>query len=47
MWTPGTYNVITKGAVMNFESQHNLKVDGIAGPEVWGAILTAVESRTG
>ena len=47
LWTPGTYNVITKGAVMNFESQHNLKTDGIAGPEVWGAILTAVEGGQG
>ena len=47
LWTPGTYNVITKGAVMNFESQHNLKVDGIAGPAVWGAILTAVEDGQG
>jgi lipoprotein-anchoring transpeptidase ErfK/SrfK len=47
LWTPGTYNVITKGAVMNFESQHNLKVDGIAGPEVWGAVLTAVEAGQG
>ena len=35
LWTPGTYNVITKGAVMNFESQHNLKTDGVAGPQVW------------
>jgi lipoprotein-anchoring transpeptidase ErfK/SrfK len=47
LWTPGTYNVITKGAVMNFESQHNLKVDGIAGPAVWGAVLTAVENGQG
>jgi lipoprotein-anchoring transpeptidase ErfK/SrfK len=46
LWTPG-YNVITKGAVMNFESQHNLKVDGIAGPAVWGAVLTAVENGQG
>jgi lipoprotein-anchoring transpeptidase ErfK/SrfK len=47
LWTPGAYNVITKGAVMNFESQHNLKTDGVAGPEVWGAILTAVENGQG
>jgi lipoprotein-anchoring transpeptidase ErfK/SrfK len=47
LWTPGTYNVITKGAVMNFEAQHGLKVDGIAGPEVWGAVLTAVENGQG
>jgi L,D-transpeptidase catalytic domain/Putative peptidoglycan binding domain len=47
LWTPGTYNVITKGAVMNFESQHGLKVDGVAGPAVWGAVLSATESGQG
>jgi peptidoglycan hydrolase-like protein with peptidoglycan-binding domain len=47
LWTPGTYDVITKGAVMNFEAQHNLKVDGIAGPAVWSAVLTAVEGGQG
>ena len=47
LWTPGTYNLITKGAVMNFEAQHNLKADGIAGPLVWSAVLTAVESGQG
>jgi lipoprotein-anchoring transpeptidase ErfK/SrfK len=47
LWTAGTYNVITKGAVMNFESQHNLKTDGLAGPEVWGDLLTAVEAGQG
>jgi hypothetical protein len=44
LWTPGTYNVITKGAVMNFESQHNLTVDGLAGPAVWTALLAALQS---
>ncbi len=47
LWTQGTANVITKGAVMNFESQHNLKTDGIAGPAVWAALLTAVENGQG
>ncbi len=42
-WTPGTYNVITQGAVMNFESQHNIKTDGLAGPAVWTALLTALQ----
>jgi peptidoglycan hydrolase-like protein with peptidoglycan-binding domain len=42
-WTPGTANVITQGAVMNFESQHNIKVDGVAGPQVWSALLTALQ----
>jgi peptidoglycan hydrolase-like protein with peptidoglycan-binding domain len=47
LWTPGTENVITKGAVMNFESQHNLTTDGIAGPEVWTDLLAAVQSGQG
>jgi L,D-transpeptidase-like protein len=44
LWTPGTYNVITKGAVMNFESQHGLKTDGLAGPQVWTDLLAAVQA---
>jgi peptidoglycan hydrolase-like protein with peptidoglycan-binding domain len=47
LWTPGTYNVITKGAVMNFEAQHNLTTDGLAGPKVWADLLTAVQSGQG
>ncbi len=44
LWTPGTDNVITQGAVMNFESQHGLKTDGIAGPQVWSDLLTDVQT---
>jgi peptidoglycan hydrolase-like protein with peptidoglycan-binding domain len=44
LWTPGTSNVLTKGAVMSFEDQHGLTTDGIAGPEVWNAILQAAET---
>jgi L,D-transpeptidase catalytic domain/Putative peptidoglycan binding domain len=44
LWTPGTNNVITKGAVMNFESQNGLKTDGIAGPQVWSDLLADVQS---
>lgn len=40
LWTEGTENVITKGAVMTFENQHGLAVDGVAGQAVWGAILS-------
>jgi peptidoglycan hydrolase-like protein with peptidoglycan-binding domain len=43
LWTPGIYNVITQGAVMNFESQHNLRTDGLAGPSVWAALLTDLQ----
>lgn len=40
-WAPGQYGVITKGAVMSFEAQHQLATDGIAGPLVWSALLAA------
>jgi lipoprotein-anchoring transpeptidase ErfK/SrfK len=46
LWTPGTENVITQGAVMNFESQHQLTTDGIAGPQVWTDLLAAAQSGT-
>jgi peptidoglycan hydrolase-like protein with peptidoglycan-binding domain len=42
LWTEGSENVITKGAVMNFETQHGLTVDGLAGQKVW----TALEADT-
>ncbi|HEX2702858.1 MAG TPA: L,D-transpeptidase family protein [Solirubrobacteraceae bacterium] len=42
LWRPGVSNTITKGAVMMFENEHRLAVDGIAGPEVWQALLHAV-----
>jgi hypothetical protein len=35
---------IVTGAVMAFESNENLTMDGIAGPQVWGALLQAVEA---
>jgi peptidoglycan hydrolase-like protein with peptidoglycan-binding domain len=33
---------IVTGAVMAFESNENLTMDGIAGPQVWAALLSAV-----
>jgi peptidoglycan hydrolase-like protein with peptidoglycan-binding domain len=47
LWTPGVNNVITTGAVMNFESQNGLKTDGIAGPQVWTDLLADVQSGKG
>jgi peptidoglycan hydrolase-like protein with peptidoglycan-binding domain len=40
LWTEGAENVITKGAVMNFENQSGLTVDGLAGSQVWTALVT-------
>jgi peptidoglycan hydrolase-like protein with peptidoglycan-binding domain len=42
LWTEGYENVITKGAVMDFENQNGLTVDGLAGRQVWTALLSDV-----
>ena len=47
LWTPGSNNVITQGAVMDFESQHGLKTDGVAGPSVWTDLLADVQAGHG
>ncbi len=39
LWTEGSEDVITKGSVMNFENQHGLSADGLAGRRVWSALL--------
>jgi peptidoglycan hydrolase-like protein with peptidoglycan-binding domain len=39
LWTPGTADVITKAAVMTFESHHGMQADGEAGPAVWSQLL--------
>ncbi len=44
LWTEGYENVITKGAVMNFENQNGLTVDGLAGTHVWSALLADLGS---
>ena len=38
-WSPGTSNTATEGAVMAFESAHEMEVDGEAGAEVWDSVL--------
>ncbi|HUY23432.1 MAG TPA: L,D-transpeptidase family protein [Acidimicrobiales bacterium] len=41
LWSPGEPNVVTQGAVMAFESQQHMTADGVAGPQVWQALLQA------
>jgi peptidoglycan hydrolase-like protein with peptidoglycan-binding domain len=41
LWRPGRPNTMDKGAIMAFESDHDMTMDGIAGPQVWNALLTA------
>jgi lipoprotein-anchoring transpeptidase ErfK/SrfK len=44
LWTAGEMNVITKGAIMDFEDQHDLKTDGQPGPQVWTDLLADASS---
>ena len=46
LWTPGSANVITQGAVMSFEDHNELATDGIAGPQVWQKLLADVAAGT-
>ena len=46
LWSAGNMNVVTKGAVMEFENQNGLSTDGIAGPLVWTHLLDAVAAET-
>jgi peptidoglycan hydrolase-like protein with peptidoglycan-binding domain len=41
-WQAGSLGTMTKGAVMMFEDQHGLTTDGVAGPDVWKALITAM-----
>jgi peptidoglycan hydrolase-like protein with peptidoglycan-binding domain len=38
-WADGQWTTVTKGAVMMFQDEHHLTVDGIAGAEVWRELL--------
>jgi len=40
-WKAGADNILDKGAIMAFESNENLTMDGIAGPQVWADLLKA------
>ena len=45
LWTPARSNVITRGAIMDFENQHGLKTDGLPGPQVWTDLLADAPQR--
>jgi hypothetical protein len=41
LWSVGEPNAITRGAVMRFEDDHGLAVDGFAGADMWRALMAA------
>jgi len=45
LWTQGQEDIITKGAVMAFQSQNGLTVDGLPGSQVWTTLLAAAASN--
>jgi hypothetical protein len=44
-WAQGQMNAITKGAIMMFETENGLTVDGLAGPKVWSTLLADVAAQ--
>jgi hypothetical protein len=40
-WKPGASGVITQGAIMMFESDHDMTADGELGPATWKALINA------
>lgn len=40
LWSPTAPNPLTTGALMSFETQNGLNVDGVASASVWSALLT-------
>lgn len=44
LWTQGQEDIITKGAVMAFQNQNGLTVDGLPGSQMWTALLAAAAS---
>ena len=40
-WSQGEANTVDRGAVIGFEADHGLPIDGVAGTTVWQALLTA------
>jgi hypothetical protein len=42
MFQPGQWNVVLRGAVMAFQSEHSMSVDGTVTPALWAAVFRAV-----
>ena len=47
LWQPDTFNLILRGAVMAFQSQHQLAVNGVPGRALWTAVFRAAAGQSG
>jgi peptidoglycan hydrolase-like protein with peptidoglycan-binding domain len=43
-WIPGHQNVVVRGAVMAFQAQHGLAVNGVASKKLWSKLFAAAAS---
>jgi len=41
LWQPGTYNMVLRGAVMAFQSQHRMTINGNVDTALWSALVKA------
>jgi peptidoglycan hydrolase-like protein with peptidoglycan-binding domain len=41
-WAPGTFGVMTHGALMAFENDHGMTADGVPGPLLWRSLIGAL-----
>lgn len=46
LWNPNSATVITQGAIMRFQADHGLAVDGVAGPNVYRALEQALSKKS-
>jgi peptidoglycan hydrolase-like protein with peptidoglycan-binding domain len=44
LWQPGSYNPVLRGAVMAFQSQHNMTINGDVTGALWSALLKAAST---
>jgi peptidoglycan hydrolase-like protein with peptidoglycan-binding domain len=44
-WSATKYTELTKAAIMTFEDNNDMTVDGVPGPAVWKALIQAVEKQ--
>jgi hypothetical protein len=45
LWRPGRSDPLVRGAVMAFQAQHGLAINGLVGPRLWRALFTATDKR--
>jgi peptidoglycan hydrolase-like protein with peptidoglycan-binding domain len=46
-WQPGASGIVTRGAVMAFETDQGMTADGVAGAQVWRSLIAAALASRG